>query len=64
MFEDDKRVYGEITISTAEYMTLARKTLKYDLLRAKAKGSTYLTDFERAVFEIDENERGAENAVE
>ena len=60
MFEDDKRVYGEITISTAEYMELARKALKFDMLKKNAEESSYLTDFERAVFEID-NKEAAEN---
>ncbi len=64
MFEDDKRVYSEITINTAEYKELLLKALKFDLLKTKAKKSDYVwkTDFECAVFELDE--RNAENAVE
>lgn len=60
MFEDNKRIYGEITISTAEYMELARKALKFDILKKNADTSRYLTDFERAVFEVDDKE-AAEN---
>ena len=60
MFEDDKRVYNEITISTAEYMELARKALKFDMLKKHTEKSSFLTDFERAVFEVDDKE-AAEN---
>lgn len=60
MFEDNKRVYGEITISTAEYMELARKALKFDLLKKERREKLVFTDFERAVFEID-NKEAAEN---
>lgn len=52
MYEDNVRITSEITITTAEYIKMARKALKYDLLRNVAKDSKYLTEFERAVYEI------------
>ena len=53
---DDTMTHGEIILSTAEYIELTRKALKYDLLKKNADNSNYLTDFERAVFEIYNNE--------
>lgn len=53
MFEDNVRITSEITITTAEYIKMARKALKYDLLRNAAKHNTFLTEFERTVYEID-----------
>ncbi|MBP3573229.1 MAG: hypothetical protein J6J71_01315 [Prevotella sp.] len=53
MFEDNVRITSEITITTAEYIEIARKALKYDLLKNAAKNNKYLTEFERAVYEID-----------
>lgn len=49
-----------ITISTEEYKTLVAKAAKYDQLRRNAENVTYLTDFERAVFDIPAPEKESE----
>ena len=43
-----------ITINTAEYKSLVAKAAKYDQLRRNAEKVSYLTEFERAVYEIPE----------
>ena len=59
-----------ISISTNEYKELVAKAARYDQLRRNAERANYLTDFERAVFEIpvpeptkDESEGEANEAV-
>lgn len=59
-----------ISISTNEYKELVAKAARYDQLRRNAERAIYLTDFERAVFEIpvpeptkDESEGEANEAV-
>lgn len=59
-----------ISISTEEYKELVAKATRYDQLRRNAERANYLTDFERAVFEIpvpeptkDESEGEANEAV-
>lgn len=59
-----------ISINTDEYKELVAKATKYDQLRKAAERANYLTDFERAVFEIpvpeptkDESEGEANEAV-
>lgn len=59
-----------ISISTEEYKDLVAKATRYDQLRRIAERANYLTDFERAVFEIpvpeptkDESEGEANEAV-
>ena len=41
-----------ISISTDEYKELVAKATKYDQLRKAAERASFLTDFERAVYEI------------
>lgn len=41
-----------ISISTEEYKELVAKATRYDQLRKAAEKASYLTDFERAVYEI------------
>ena len=41
-----------ISISTSEYKELVAMAAKYDQLRKAAEKANYLTDFERAVYEI------------
>ena len=41
-----------ISINTEEYKELVAKATKYDQLRRNAERANYLTDFERAVYEI------------
>lgn len=41
-----------ISINTEEYKELVAKATKYDQLRKAAERANYLTDFERAVYEI------------
>lgn len=41
-----------ISISTSEYKELVAMAAKYDQLRKAAEKASYLTDFERAVYEI------------
>lgn len=41
-----------ISINTNEYKELVAKATKYDQLRKAAERAVYLTDFERAVYEI------------
>ena len=41
-----------ISINTNEYKELVAKAAKYDQLRKAAERAYYLTDFERAVYEI------------
>ena len=41
-----------ISINTDEYKELVAKATKYDQLRKAAGKASYLTDFERAVYEI------------
>lgn len=41
-----------ISISTEEYKELVVMATKYDQLRKAAEKASYLTDFERAVYEI------------
>lgn len=50
---------NEITLEVEEYLETARKAMKYDLLRAQAAKMNYLTDFERAVYEIAADEKQA-----
>lgn len=50
---------NEITLKVGEYLTTARKAMKYDLLRAQAVKNNFLTEFERAVFEIPTDEKQA-----
>ena len=59
-----------ISINTEEYKELVAKATKYDQLRKAAERANYLTDFERAVYEIpvpepakDESEGEANEAV-
>lgn len=47
---------GTITITQEEYRELVRKSLKYDFLYEMAKKSSYLTDREKLVFGIREEE--------
>lgn len=55
---------SEITLTAAEYIETARKAMKYDLLRAQAIKSNFLTDFEKAVFEIQTEEKLAKEEKE
>lgn len=41
-----------ISINTDEYKELVAKAARYDQLRRNAERTIYLTDFERAVYEI------------
>lgn len=41
-----------ISISTSEYKELVAKATRYDQLRKAAEKASYLTDFERSVYEI------------
>lgn len=41
-----------ISINTDEYKELVAKATKYDQLRKVAERASFLTDFERAVYEI------------
>lgn len=41
-----------ISINTDEYKELIAKATKYDQLRKAAERASFLTDFERAVYEI------------
>ena len=41
-----------ISINTDEYKELVAKATKYDQLRKAAERASYLTDFERAVYEM------------
>lgn len=41
-----------ISINTDEYKGLVAKAAKYDQLRKAAERASFLTDFERAVYEI------------
>lgn len=41
-----------ISINTNEYKELVAKATKYDQLRRNAERTIYLTEFERAVYEI------------
>ena len=43
-----------ISINTEEYKELIVKATKYDQLRKAAERASYLSDFERAVYEIPE----------
>lgn len=59
-----------ISINTNEYKELVAKAARYEQLRRNAERAIYLTDFERAVFEIpvpeptkDESEGEANEAV-
>lgn len=59
-----------ISINTDEYKELVAKATKYDQLRKAAERASFLTDFERAVYEIpvpepakDESEGEANEAV-
>ena len=45
-----------ITINTKEYKELVAKAAKYDQLRKVAEKTKYLSEFERAVYEIPEPE--------
>ena len=52
---------NEITISGDEYRELVIKAWKLDVLRAKAKESSYLTDLEKAIFDLNEKKEEAED---
>lgn len=46
-----------ITITVAEYNEMLKKSLKYEFLYEMAKESRYLTDREKLVFGIKEEEK-------
>lgn len=48
---------NEITISGDEYRELVIKAWKYDTLRKAAQKSSYNTEFEKAMFELTEEEQ-------
>lgn len=52
-----------ISINTDEYKELVVKATKYDQLRKVAERASFLTDFERAVYEIPAPEVAFERAV-
>lgn len=45
-----------ITLNLEEYLETARKAWKFELLQKEATSRTYLTDLEKAVFELPEKE--------
>ena len=47
---------GELIITTEEYKELIEKALKYDLLKKQMSQRGYLTDTEKALLEIEEEE--------
>ena len=51
-----------ITINTAEYKSLVAKAAKYDQLRRAAERASFLTGFERSVYEIPAPEAAKEES--
>lgn len=52
---------GMVVITTEEYKELVEKSLKYDSLRKMALESRWLTDKERMIYEISNEEKEKEN---
>lgn len=58
---NEEKVTKAVTIPLKEYKELTFKAWAFDVLKEQAKKASYLTEFERAVFELPEIKEETDN---